>query len=105
MSGIATVYAVFADRAEAERIGRRMVEERLAACVNILADAHSIYRWQNKVETATETPALFKTGTDGAERLIERIVALHSYENPAVVVWPIVAASPSYGAWVKEQCR
>src|SRR3546814_9601361 len=74
MSGVVTVYATFADRAEAERIGRQMVEERLAACVNILGDAHSIYRWQGQIETATETAALFKTAADRAEPLTARIV-------------------------------
>src|SRR3546814_3926342 len=89
MSGVVTVYATVADRAEAERIGRQMVEERLAACVNILGDAHSIYRWQGQIETATETAALFKTAADRAEPLTARIITLHSYDNPAVTVWPI----------------
>src|SRR3546814_4182335 len=66
-----------------------MVEERLAACVNILGDAHSIYRWQGQIETATETAALFKTAADRAEPLTARIITLHSYDNPAVTVWPI----------------
>lgn len=105
MSRIATVYVVFANRMEAERVGRMIVEEKLAACVNILGEAHSIYRWQGKVETAAETPALFKTSAKKAEPLTARIITLHSYENPAVVVWPIDAASPSYEEWVVEQCR
>src|SRR3546814_8399078 len=83
MSGVVTVYATVADRAEAERIGRQMVEERLAACVNILGDAHSIYRWQGQIETATETAALFKTAAYRAEPLTARIITLHSYDNPA----------------------
>ena len=57
MSGIASVYATFADEAEAERIGRQLVEERLAACVNILGPCKSIYRWQGKVEEAEEEVA------------------------------------------------
>src|SRR3546814_8496610 len=95
MSGVVTVYATFADRAEAERIGRQMVEERLAACVNILGDAHSIYRWQGQIETATETAALFKTAADRAEPLTARIITLHSYDNPAVTVWPISTSTRS----------
>src|SRR3546814_17665345 len=54
MSGVVTVYATFADRAEAECIGRQMVEERLADCDIILGDAHSVYRWQGQIETATK---------------------------------------------------
>ena len=67
-----TLYAVFADMAEADRIGRQMVEEGLAACVNILQPCRSIYRWEGAIETASEVQALFKTTMDGADRLIER---------------------------------
>ena len=57
---VVSVYAVFANPEEAERIGREMVEERLAACVNILGPIRSIYRWQGAVETADEVAAVFK---------------------------------------------
>jgi periplasmic divalent cation tolerance protein len=97
-----TLYAVFADMAEAQSIGRQMVEERLAACVNILQPCRSIYRWEGAIETGSEVPALFKTTMDGADRLIERITELHSYSVPALAVWPIVKLPASYGDWVEE---
>jgi periplasmic divalent cation tolerance protein len=97
-----TLYAVFADMAEADRIGRQMVEEKLAACVNILQPCRSIYRWEGAVETAGEVPALFKTTLDGADRLIERITELHSYSVPALAVWPIAKLPTAYGDWVEE---
>lgn len=97
-----TLYAVFADMAEAQRIGRQMVEERLAACVNILQPCRSIYRWEGAIETAGEVPALFKTTMDAADRLIERITELHSYRNPAVAVWPIAKLPVAFGDWVEE---
>ncbi len=99
---IATVYAVFADPAEAQRMGRQMVEERLAACVNILQPCRSIYRWEGAIETAGEVPALFKTTMDGADKLIERITELHSYSVPALAVWPIAKLPAAYGDWVEE---
>ncbi|SNS38381.1 divalent cation tolerance protein [Sphingomonas laterariae] len=102
MTGIATVYAVFADEAEAERIGREMVEAGLAACVNILGPCRSIYRWQGAVEEGAEIPALFKTRADQADALIAAIAARHSYDVPAVVAWPITAAHPAYEAWVRD---
>ncbi|WP_380875579.1 hypothetical protein ACFB49_05180 [Sphingomonas sp. DBB INV C78] len=102
MTAIATVYAVFADEAEAERIGRAMVETGLAACVNILAPCRSIYRWQGAIEEATEVPALFKTRADQANALIAAIAAKHSYDVPAAVAWPISAAHPAYEAWVRD---
>ena len=102
MSGIASVYATFGSEEEARRIGRTMVEERLAACVNILGPCHSIYRWHGKVEAADEVAALFKVTAGGAELLIRRIGELHSYDVPAADVWPIADAPESYRRWVLE---
>ena len=103
MTAIVTVYAVFADCDEAEQIARILVEERLAACANILAACRSVYRWQGKIEEADEVPALFKTGADAAERLIARLGELHSYDVPAAVVWPIADALGDYAAWVQAE--
>ena len=100
MTGIVSVYATFANAEEAERIGRQLVEERLAACVNILGGCRSIYRWQGKVEEADEVAALFKTTTGQAPMLIRRIEELHSYDIPATVVWPIAQAPEPYRKWV-----
>ena len=99
---IVSVYAVFGDAEEAARIGRTMVEERLAACINILPGVESIYRWDGKIETAEEVAAIFKTTHDRSDALVARIAALHSYDVPAVVAWPIGAAHPDYAAWVEE---
>ena len=99
---VVTVYAVFANADEATRIGRAIVEEKLAACVNILAPCHSIYRWQGTIETATEVPALFKTELSKADALIARVTELHSYDVPAIVVWPIERLPVPYGDWVEE---
>ena len=100
MSRVVSVYGTFADEEEARRIGRTVVEERLAACANILGSCHSIYRWQGAVEEAGEVAAIFKTSNLAAERLVARIVELHSYEVPAVAVWPIGGAHTAYADWV-----
>jgi len=100
MTEIASVYAVFADAREAHRIARLVVEERLAACANILGPCRSIYRWQGKIEEADEIAAIFKTRATAAQALVDRIAALHSYEVPAAVVWPIAFAPPAYAKWV-----
>jgi len=102
---VVTVYAVFADPAEAQRIAMTIVEERLAACVNILGPSRSIYRWEGAIETATEVPALFKTTLDKADALIVRVTELHSYEVPAIVVWPIERLPAAYGDWVESEVR
>lgn len=103
MTGIVSVYAVFADADEAHRIARVVVEERLAACANVLGPVHSVYRWQGKVEEAAEAAALFKARADKAEALTARIAGLHSYDVPAIAVWPVESAWPPYGAWVAEE--
>ena len=102
---VVTLYAVFANPDEAQRIGRTIVDEKLAACVNILGPCHSIYRWQGAIETATEVPALFKTTLDKADALIARVTDLHSYEVPAIAVWPIERLPAAYGDWVETELR
>lgn len=97
---IVTAYATFANGEEAERIARILVEERLAACANILGPCRSIYRWEGKVEQADEVAALFKTAEATAPRLMARLAELHSYQVPAAMVWPIADALPDYAAWV-----
>lgn len=102
-SPIVTVYAVFGSDEEARRIARSLVEERLAACVNILGPCHSIYRWEGRIEEADEVAALFKTGAARAEALVARLAELHSYEVPSLVVWPISKAWPAYAGWVTAE--
>ena len=103
MTRIVSVYAVFADADEADRIARAVVEERLAACANLLGPCRSIYRWQGAVEEADEVAALFKARADRAEALTARIAALHSYDVPAIAVWPIASAWPAYADWVEAE--
>lgn len=105
MSAIVTVYATFPNAAEAQRIARTLVEERLAACANILGPCRSIYRWQGAIEESEEVAALFKTRAAMATALIERLAALHSYDVPAAVIWPILDALPDYSAWIEAETR
>lgn len=103
MTDIVSVYAIFGDDEEARRIARQLVEEGHAACANLLAPCHSIYRWKGKVEEATEVPAIFKAPADRVEALLSRISELHSYDVPAAVVWPISAVLDSYREWVIQE--
>jgi len=99
---LTSVYAVFANAEEAERIGRIAVEERLAACINILGPIRSFYRWQGKVESADEVAAIFKTTDASADALIARISSLHSYDVPCIASWPIEKVFAAYAAWVED---
>jgi periplasmic divalent cation tolerance protein len=100
---IVSVYALFGSDEEARRIARTLVEERLAACANLLGPCHSIYRWQERIEEAGEVAALFKTRADRARALIARIAELHSYDVPAAVAWPVAEALPAYAEWVEAE--
>ncbi|HYG48995.1 MAG TPA: divalent-cation tolerance protein CutA [Allosphingosinicella sp.] len=103
MSGIVSVYVTFPSEEEARRIARILVEERHAACANILGPCHSIYHWRGAVEEAAEIAALFKTRADLAAALIDRLTGLHSYETPAAVVWPIANPLGPYAEWVHSE--
>ena len=99
---VMSVYAVFANADAAERIGRTMVEERLAACINILGPVRSVYCWKGALETADEVAAIFKTTDERAGDLITRIAALHSYDVPCVAAWPIDRILGGYADWVED---
>ena len=104
-SGIVSVYVTFADADEASRVARQLVEDRLAACVNVLGECRSVYRWQGRIEEAGEVAAIVKTTAGCADLVVARLVELHGYENPAVAVWPVESAPPAYVQWVRSQVR
>jgi periplasmic divalent cation tolerance protein len=99
---ILSIYAVFANGDEAERIGRTVIEERLAACINILPPMRSIYRWKGRIETADEVAAILKTHHWRSDALMQRIGELHSYDVPCIVAWPIEKIVGSYADWVED---
>lgn len=102
MARLVSVFVTFASAEEAERIGRGAVETGLAACVNILGAARSIYRWEGAVEEAAEVAAIFKTTEARFPDLRDAILAQHSYDTPAIVAWPIEATTDGYAAWIEE---
>lgn len=87
---------------EAAKISRAIVERRLAACVNIVPRMQSVYRWQGKVEQATECLLIIKTEAAAFERLRDTIKELHSYELPECVMLEIVDGSQPYLDWIRE---
>jgi periplasmic divalent cation tolerance protein len=96
-------YITAASPEEATRIGRTLVEERLAACVNILPGMTSIYRWQGAVETAAETVLIAKTRAGLFERLAARVKELHSYDVPCVVELRVGRGNPDYLGWLAAE--
>lgn len=100
------VYITCSSRNEAERIGNALLDERLAACVNILpGPVLSLYLWEGAREQAEETVLLAKTMEDRFAALNRVVRGLHSYEIPCVVAWPLTAGDPDYLAWVESSTR
>jgi periplasmic divalent cation tolerance protein len=89
----------------AQTLARRLVGEGLAACANVLPGVQSIYRWQGKVEEASEVTVLIKTMRSRFEALEEAIQRLHPYDLPEVIALPVVAALPAYLAWLQVETR
>jgi periplasmic divalent cation tolerance protein len=91
------------NRASAEALAAALVDERLAACVNILAPCQSIYRWQGAVQTADEVPLLIKTCTARYAALEAAIRAQHPYQTPEIIALPVAHGLPAYLAWVAAE--
>lgn len=99
------VLTTTADADEAARLGRTLVEERLAACATLIPAVQSIYRWQGQVESSTETLLLLKTGPDQLAALEDRLLRLHSYQTPEFLVLGVESASHGYLEWLQSSLR
>lgn len=97
------VYSTFPSVATAEAVARILVEERLAACGNIVPGMISFYEWQGVLERAEEVVLLLKTTAGTAEALMARLAAEHPYEVPAILLLPVEAAAVPFAAWVTGQ--
>jgi periplasmic divalent cation tolerance protein len=100
MTDFQIVLSTCADREQAERIAHRLVEQHLAACVNILPGVQSIYRWQGAVESAAEVLLLIKTSSARSQEVQSTIASLHSYEVPEFLILPVLGGSEAYLAWL-----
>ena len=94
------VFMTAANAEEASRLAGRLVEERLAACVQIIPQIESIYRWRGKVERQTEVLLIAKTVASKFDELEKEVRALHSYETPEIVAFPLIAGSSAYLEWL-----
>ena len=99
---IRLVYITTASVEDAKAIGRALVEERLAACVNILPGMHSIYYWEGKIETADEAVLIAKTTDVLVDQVIERVKALHGYKVPCVLSLPVLKGNRDYMQWLAD---
>jgi periplasmic divalent cation tolerance protein len=104
MSEAWIVLCTCGSRDEADSIASTLVNERLAACVNILPPVQSVYRWQGAVERADEILLVIKTTAARFSALRDRIQAIHSYDTPEIIAIEAAAGSERYLTWLGEQC-
>ncbi|MEE9140039.1 MAG: divalent-cation tolerance protein CutA [Alphaproteobacteria bacterium] len=97
------VYITAASAEEARRIGRALVEERLAACANVIDGMTSTYWWEGRVQEDSEAILIAKTRESLLGALTERVKALHSYTCPCVVALPIGQGNPDYLDWLARE--
>lgn len=97
----ALIWCPFPDPAAAERVASQLLDERLIACANILPEMRSLYRWNGERGEAVECGVLFKTNCAGLAAAVDRLAALHPYDEPAVLAWRCDAA-PATAAWLER---
>jgi periplasmic divalent cation tolerance protein len=96
------VLTTLSAEADADKLGRTLVEEHLVACVNVLPPMQSIYRWQGAVEVSTERQLIMKTSANRVDALKDRLAELHPYDVPEILVLPIADGGASYLQWVAQ---
>ena len=97
------VFSTAASEAEAEAIARRLVEERLAACVNVVTGVRSFYRWKGKIEDSPEWLLVIKSSRGRFEALRTALEKLHSYEVPEAIALPVVEGAANYLNWMEGE--
>jgi len=97
------VFITAGSKEEADRIGRTLVEEKLAACTNTVSPIHSVFTWKGKMYEEGEALLIVKSVKHKLDELIYRVKKLHSYEVPEIIALPVVGGSREYLTWVEEE--
>lgn len=103
MSDILSVYVTVGSMEDAERIGATLVEERLAACANVLPGVRSIYRWEGSIQRADEVALILKTRSGLFDALEARVTELHPDDVPCIVAWPVQRVAAAYENWLSRE--
>ena len=101
----AFVYVTAGSMDEAKKIGRALISKRLAACVNIIDNMHSMYWWEEEIQDDREVILIAKTKESVVPELIEKIKSMHSYECPCIVSLPILDGNKAFLEWIEQQTK
>ncbi len=99
------IYITTKDKAQAKKIGRQLVESRLAACVNIIEGMNSLYWWEGKIHDEQEAILIAKTKESLVKEVIDKVKSLHSYSIPCIVSLPILSGNKDYLQWLYKQTK
>lgn len=99
------IYITTKNKEEARKIGRELVENKLAACVNIIDNMNSIYWWKGEIQDDTETVLIAKTKEGLVQELIKKVKEMHSYDCPCIVSLPIKSGNKEYLKWIEKNTK
>lgn len=99
------VYITAKDKEEARKIGKELVASSLAACVNIIDNMNSIYRWEGEIQDDNEAVLIAKTKESLVDELIEKVKSLHSYSCPCVISLPVLKGNKDYLSWLAKETK
>ncbi len=105
MSNYIVVYITTSSVSEAKKIGRKLVEEKLAACSNIVSPISSIYRWQGKICEDKEALIILKSKKKLFKQIEKKVKELHSYDVPEIIAIPVIEGSDSYLSWLRDETK
>lgn len=93
------------DMQESKKIADSLLNDRLAACVNIVNDVKSLFWWSGKIHTSDEVLLLVKTKKRALRKLVKKVKQIHQYENPEIIALPVVGGSKEYTKWIEEETK
>jgi len=100
---VVVIYSTIDNIKQAKKIAKTLVEEKLAACVNIIPNIHSIYRWKGKIENGNEVVLIAKTSENMVKNAIKKIKSIHTYELPDIIVLPVIDGLKEYLDYINNE--
>ncbi|WP_341812214.1 divalent-cation tolerance protein CutA [Wolbachia endosymbiont (group A) of Conops quadrifasciatus] len=102
MNNLVLIYTTFLSLKEAKTVSEELLNEKLIVCVNIFPEVNSLYLWEGKISNSCEVVAIMKSRNDQVDKIVEKIEAMHSYDQPAIAVMPIEKANKSFTNWANS---
>ncbi|WP_419247203.1 divalent-cation tolerance protein CutA [Wolbachia endosymbiont of Rhagoletis indifferens] len=102
MNSLVLVYTTFSNFKEAKTVSEELLNEKLIVCVNIFPEVNSLYLWEGKISNSCEVVAIMKSKNDQVDKIVEKIEAMHSYDQPAIAVMSIEKANKSFTNWANS---